>query len=67
MIKGRVHKHISPFQQRAFAGFFKGIAGRTWIRTRKILFDVGPAATLYGTIYFWAKNVRHHAEVHERD
>jgi len=66
MLKGRVHRHVSPNQQHVFKHFFDGMPKRLWVRGRRLLVDAGPAFLVYSTIYFWAAATKHHNEVLER-
>jgi hypothetical protein len=67
MLRGRVHQHVSPFQQQVFKGYLKDIHKRLWVRFKRVAIDVGPIAFLYGYIYYWAAEVKHHNSVAERD
>ncbi|KAL9649979.1 hypothetical protein ABK040_014974 [Willaertia magna] len=66
MLKGRVHRHVSPNQQHVFSHFFHGIHKRLFVRFKRIAIDAGPAFALYAGIYFWSNSVKHHNELKER-
>jgi hypothetical protein len=67
MIRGRVVRQITPFQQKVFAGFFKGMLERAYIRTKRVVEDTGPGLALFTAIYYWAQKTRHHEALLERD
>jgi hypothetical protein len=67
MFRGRVHQHVSPFQQQIFKNYIKDIHKRLFVRARRIITDAGPAVALYSFIYFWAKEKIHHNQIAERD
>jgi hypothetical protein len=40
---------------------------RLWVRGKRLLVDIGPAAFAYTFIYYWAAGVKHHNQIAERD
>ncbi|XP_006818308.1 cytochrome b-c1 complex subunit 8-like [Saccoglossus kowalevskii] len=52
-VRGIISYSLSPFEQRAFAGFFKDGLPNVWRRFHSRIFRIAPPFIIYYMVYRW--------------